>query len=347
MMRSEVIIGVDVHKYSHTAVGINLYGEDVVHKTFSNNTIDSIITSLKQLEQTDTNIVIGLEDINGYGKKLNKELIDNGFCVYHIPSVLTERQRKKTTHKAKSDYLDAKGVAKATLLTHRALPQVTLTQKRNYAEAIRGIIDDREDLVSRQTELKNQLHVLLHEHFGDDYKKGKRNIFTKRLIGEYKQKCKLDKTYSTRRIERKLEELEYVQTLIKELEVEIRDLKDNRINALEAMNGCGKVTACKILGEIKDIRRFSKEGKLARYAGVAPREHSSSRSIRMYTDKGGNRRLNRAIHTIALSQIGNRGSEESKDYYAKKKHEGKSNLHSLRCLKRQIVREVYKILMSC
>lgn len=344
-MNDEVIVGVDVHKYSHTAVGINLYGEDTFHLDFSNESISTFITSLKNI-QNEKQIVIGLEDTNGYGKFLGKELIQEGFKVYHIPAVTTERQRKKTTHRNKSDYLDAKGVAKATLLSHRALPQVILTQDKQRAEEIKSIVDDREDLVSRQTELKNQLHNLIHEYLGDNYKEGKRNIFSQKMLKHYKLKL-TQADYMSRRILRKIEELEHMQELIKQLEKELDAIQDNRIQALEDLSGCGKITACKVIAEIKDIHRFSKESKLAKYSGLAPRESSSGRSRRMYTDRAGNRRLNKAIHTIALSQIGNRGSESSQIYYEKKKSEGKSKLHSLRCLKRQVCKEVYRILMSC
>lgn len=346
MTKPEVIIGVDIHKYSHTAVGINLYGEEVFQLDFSNRSLDKMVTSLKEIQNTKQ-LMIGLEDINGYGKKLQQTLVIEGFEVYHIPPVMTDRERKKTSHRNKSDYLDAKGVAKATLLAHRALPQVILTQEKVKAEELKSIVDDREDLVARQTELKNQLHNLLHEILGDDYKFGKRNIFSKYMISMYEKKLLKKSSYQSRRIKRKLRELKHIQEMIKELENELQSFTDERLDKLNNISGCGRLTACKVVAEIKDITKFSKESKLARYSGLAPRESSSGKSGRMYTDRAGNRKLNKAIHTIALSQIGNRGNKKSRRYYEKKKNEGKSNLHALRCLKRQVVKEIYRTLLSC
>lgn len=346
MEKPEVIIGVDVHKYSHTAVGINLYGEEVFQLDFSNKTIDKMITSLKGIKNIQQ-LMVGLEDINGYGRKLQQTLVDEGFLVYHIPPIMTERERKKTTHRNKSDYLDAKGVAKATLLAHRALPQVMLTREKERAEELKSIVDDREDLVVRQTELKNQLHNLLHGYLGDEYKCGKKDIFSKGMIKFYEDKLEKTNHYLGRRILRKLKELRYIQGMVKELESDLNTFEDRRIDKLAEISGCGRLTACKLVSEIKDITRFSKESKLARYSGLAPRESSSGRSKRMYTDRAGNRKLNKAIHTVALSQIGNRGNKKSKKYYEKKKAEGKSNLHSLRCLKRQVLKEIYRTLLSC
>lgn len=346
MERPEAIIGVDVHKYSHTAVGINLYGEDVFHLDFSNQDIITMITSLKSIQQTK-HVIVGLEDTNGYGKRLNKQLVAHGFEVYHIPPVMTERQRRRTTHRNKSDYLDAKGVAKATLLAHRALPQVMVTHSSQTAEEIKSLVDDREDLVSRQTELKNQLHQLLHEQLGDNYKQGRGNIFSRSMLRYYRKQLVNESNHLSRRIMRKIEELEHTQRLIKELEEELQAIEDVRVTRLAEISGCGRLTACKLIAEIRDIQRFSQESKLARYSGLAPRESSSGRSKRLYTDRAGNRKLNKAVHTIALSQIGNQGNAAAREYYAKKKAEGKSNLHSLRCLKRQVIKEVYKVLLSC
>jgi transposase len=107
-----------------------------------------------------------------------------------------------------------------------------------------------------------------------------------------------------------------------------------------ALNGC-VLTATKIVVEIGDVRRFQAEAKLAKYAGIAPTQSQSGKKNRHHTNPFGNRKLNKAVHAIALSQIGNRGNGEGKTYYHKKVAEGKSKLWSLRCLKRYIIRRIY------
>jgi transposase len=110
------------------------------------------------------------------------------------------------------------------------------------------------------------------------------------------------------------------------------------------LNGCGVLTAVKIIVEIGDVRRFQSEAKLAKYAGIAPTQSQSGKKNRHHTNPFGNRKLNRAVHTIALSQIGKSGNEESKTYYQKKLAEGKSKLWALRCLRRFIIRRLYSTL---
>ncbi|MDP9352410.1 MAG: transposase, partial [Chloroflexota bacterium] len=59
---------------------------------------------------------------------------------------------------------------------------------------------------------------------------------------------------------------------------------------------------------------------------------------------GGNRKLNRAFHIIALVQL--RCNPLAKAYYARKRSEGKTGREALRCLKRQLVNVVYRLLRS-
>ncbi len=112
----------------------------------------------------------------------------------------------------------------------------------------------------------------------------------------------------------------------------------------ESLIGCGTLTACKIAVEVGDVRRFQTEAKLAKYAGIAPTQSQSGNKNRHYTNKFGNRKLNKAVHSIALSQIGNSGSEEGKTYFHKKVAEGKSKLWALRCLKRHLIRRIFVLL---
>ncbi len=345
-IQNTLFVGVDVHKYSHTAVVIDCFNQEKFSLSFSNSSVKKFITKVRDVAD-NKNIVFGLEDINGNGKLLAENLVNNNFPVFNVPSVMVERLRKKTTHRNKSDYLDAKGVAKVTLLSHRTLPQKILSQEAEVANDIQGLAYDREFLIGNQTRIKNQLHALLHKKFGDDYKEGKSTsaIFSDKQVEKYHSKLSrsaiLDK-----RIRRKFEDLKTIKLRKKEIGNDLKELaaKCNSAKKLTPLKGCGLVSTCKIIAEIKDIKRFDSSEKLVRYAGLAPRESSSANSSKRYTDHAGNRNLNKAVHFIALAQIGNRGSIEAKRYYKKKLSEGKSRLHSLRCLKRQIVVRVFRLL---
>jgi transposase len=77
-------------------------------------------------------------------------------------------------------------------------------------------------------------------------------------------------------------------------------------------------------------------------AGVAPIPASSGEVRRMRLNRGGNRRLNRALYTIALSQAWHH--QPARTYIARKQAEGKSWAEALRCLKHRIARPVFRLL---
>lgn len=116
---------------------------------------------------------------------------------------------------------------------------------------------------------------------------------------------------------------------------------------LLAINGCGPLTAAKkILGEAANVDRFRSEAHFARYAGVAPiPEWSGESQGRMRRATSGNRQLNRALHTIAMSQI-RKGGLGGEDYYRRRVAEGNRHAQAIRCVKRRISRHVYNCLIA-
>ena len=86
--------------------------------------------------------------------------------------------------------------------------------------------------------------------------------------------------------------------------------------ALLEIPGCGVITAARILAEVGGIERFATEARLASYAGVAPLDASSGRQQRHRLNRAGNRQLNRALYTIALTQI--RIHPPARDYIARR-----------------------------
>lgn len=297
-------------------------------------------------------LLIGLEDVKGNGLHLFRFLKAAGFNLNYVPAVLTDRERKHSVHHEKSDYLDALRVGKVILTKiEETLPASNiLTQESDSLRELDLLLQEREELVREQTALKNQLHVLLHQHYGNSYKRGCRDIFSTINLNWYRSDLKESKASNLAPgIIRRLDRLMLTSLQIKEIDQTIKQT-DKTIPEVKALTtqvkGCGNLTACKIVVEVGTIQRFSSKEKLAKYAGIAPVRYQSSSSKRVYTNSGGNRKLNQAIHTIALSQIGKYGLDQAKIYYDKKTKEGKSKLWALRCLKRHICNRVYVVLKN-
>jgi hypothetical protein len=83
-----------------------------------------------------------------------------------------------------------------------------------------------------------------------------------------------------------------------------------------------------------DVRRYPDRNAFAAANGTAPLPASSGRTVRHRFNPGGNRQLNRALYTIAITQI--RGDTEGRAYYERKRAAGKTRREALRCLKRKL-----------
>ena len=157
-----MFVGIDVHKDTHTAVGISPYGEKLFEITVGNYKEDFETLDLLVKEHSGVlSPYIGLEDCHGYGERLAQYLVA-GYPVIHVPSIMVDRQRQNATHPEKSDSLDALGVAKVMMQSIDTLPVYTLTEESQRAKQLKEISMDREYLVEERTRLKNHLHSILH-----------------------------------------------------------------------------------------------------------------------------------------------------------------------------------------
>jgi transposase len=73
-------------------------------------------------------------------------------------------------------------------------------------------------------------------------------------------------------------------------------------------------------------------------------EASSGKVVRHRLNRGGNRDANRALHMICVVRMGS--DQRTRSYVARRTAEGKSKWEIMRCLKRYIAREVYRVLLS-
>ena len=339
-------VGIDVHKDTHTAVGITPFGEKLFEITIGNYKSD-----FKALENKvgnargDLSPYFGLEDCHGYGERLSAYLVESGVPVVSVSSVMVDRLRKKATHPEKSDSLDALGVAKVMMSDIDSLPVYTISEESRKAKQIKEISLDREYLVEERTRLKNHLHNLLHRIYNSEYRSKFKDPFSLKAL-KYWDKSRVScDPFLLRSVKRKTKRLIAMHYEIVELEKELEQLlKDGY--TIQTASGCGTIIAGMIVGEIGDIGRFHSPGALAKYAGCSPRECSSGKSHRHKKTLSGNRRLNSAFHRMALSQISPMGNEKARTYFKRKITEGKSKSQALVCLRRQLVNIIWCMLKN-
>lgn len=336
-----MFIGVDVHKDTHTAVGVSPFGEKLFEITVGNYKKD-FEALINKVEETKGALspYFGLEDCHGYGERLSEYLFGNGHQVLAVPAIMVDHARQKATHPEKSDSLDALGVAKVMMQNIDTLPKYTISEESKKAKQIKELSIDREYLVEERTRLKNHLHSLLHRIWNTGYKDMYKDPFSLKALRYWsKTKPKCDQ-FLLRSMKRKVKRLLDIRDDVLELEKELEVLL-NENYTIQTASGCGITIAGTIVGEIGDINRFHSPGALAKYAGCAPRECSSGKTHRHRKTRSGNRRLNCAFHRMALSQISRSGNEKAKAYFKRKISEGKSKSQALVCLRRQMVNIVW------
>lgn len=341
---SALFIGVDVHKDTHTAVGLSPLGEKIFEVTIGNYEKD-FETLAKKVESVKGSLspYFGLEDCHGYGERLAEYLFEK-YPVIHVPSIMVDRLRENATHPEKSDSLDACGVAKVMLTESDTLLPYTVSEESKRAKQIKELSMDREYLVDERTRLKNHLHVILHRIWNREYNTKFKDPFSLKALRYWLTSKPSCDPFLMRMMKRKAKRLVDLFHEIKELEQEMETMLDEGQYTVQTASGCGVTVAAAIVGEIGDIARFGSPAQLAKYAGCAPRECSSGKTKRYRKTRSGNRRLNCAFHRMALSQISRSGNDLAKKYFKRKVSEGKSKSQALVCLRRQMVNIIWMML---
>ena len=106
----------------------------------------------------------------------------------------------------------------------------------------------------------------------------------------------------------------------------------------------GPVHAAQLIGYSGDVSRFTNRDAYASYNGTAPVGRSSGGRIVHRLSQRGNRKVNHALHMVAVTQIRNPGTE-GRIYFERKVSEGKTKKEALRSLKRRVSNAVYRQLL--
>src|SRR5207244_5465312 len=106
--------------------------------------------------------------------------------------------------------------------------------------------------------------------------------------------------------------------------------------------GVGPLAAAQLVISWSHQGRIRNEAAFARLAGCAPIPASSGKTIRYRLDRGGDRRLNRALHMILVTR--RRSHPATIAYIERRIREGKSRREANRCIKRYLARSLYRLL---
>ncbi len=332
-----IVIGVDVHKHSLTAVAVDELGRTLAeHSSASEG--GGILAWARSLGEER---LWAVEDCRHVSRGLEQLLLEGGEQLVRVPPRLTAPERRHGRSRGKSDSIDALAVARAALREPRL--QGPRPQEPQLRE-LKLLVDHRDDLVDERRRSQQRLRWHLHEldpSLQVPLGALDRGVWIERLG---RQLARREQTTQVRIARDLLGRCRTLTRSIGELERQLQERTQTLAPRLLELAGCGPLSAAKLLCEIGPIDRFASDAQLARHAGVAPLEASSGKRRRHRLDRGGNRQLNCALHRIAVTQ--GRTHAPARAYLERKQNEGKSRREAIRCLKRQLARTVFTTLKS-
>ena len=139
-------------------------------------------------------------------------------------------------------------------------------------------------------------------------------------------------------------DLAHYEAQMKTSKARLRQAVAATSTSLTEIRGVGVVTAAMIIGHVGDVTRFKSAAHFASYNGTAPIEASSGDNKRHRLNPRGNRQLNYAIHVAVITQL--RYPCEGRQYYDRKRAEGKNAKEAIRALKRQISNVIFRALVA-
>ena len=141
-----------------------------------------------------------------------------------------------------------------------------------------------------------------------------------------------------------LTELRRHHKAIKQVERQLDAALDEHGTCLTDIVGIGRVGAATLISVVGDPTRFATHAKFASFAGVAPLEVSSGDRQRHRVNRGGQRQVNKILHTAAMQQVCR--DTDGRTYYRRKRDQGMTHMEALRCLKRQIAKAVWRTMIA-
>lgn len=335
---TSIVAGVDTHKDTHTAAALDAAGRLLGIQAFPASPAGyaELLGWLRGFGEVDR---VGIEGTSSYGSGLTRYLAQERLVAVEVSRPNRQTRRRN----GKSDPADAEAAARA-VLAHDELGQPK--SQDGPVEIVRLLRLQRRSAIQARTQAANQLHAVLSTA-PEPLRSSLRQLSLKRLISsasKFRQSLSVNLVAATRLVLRGLAQRwvaldAEVSALDKHLEQHIRAIAPELLR----LRGVGTDVAGTLLVAAGDNpTRIKKEASFAALCGVSPVDASSGRQHRHRLNRGGNRDANRALWVVALVRL--RCDPKTRQYVARRTSEGMSKPEILRCLKRYIARQLFRII---
>lgn len=338
-MVAAVMIGVDPHKGSHTAVAIGAAEEPLDELRVRASTVQAqrlLAWAASWPERT-----WAIEGAGGLGHLLAQQLLAAGERVLDVQPKLGARVRLLAAGSVnKNDPNDARAVAVAALRS-ASRREVAVD---DHAAVLKVWAKRYRDLGRARTQVACRLHAVLCELVPGGVSKRISAAAAAHLLESITPPGVVEAARRELAAEF-LEDLRRVDDQMREAKKKLATAVRASATSLTEVFGVGPVVAATVIGDVRDVSRFASRDHFAAYNGTAPIEVSSGRRKIYRLSRRGNRRLNHAIHMAAVTQVSHRHSD-GRAYYERKLAEGKTPKEALRSLKRRLSDTIFAHLQA-
>ncbi len=329
-----VMIGIDPHKGSHTAVA--LAADETRLGQIRVRASAAQLENLRAWAASWTERIWAIEGATGLGRLLAQQLLAAGEQVLDVQPKLAARVRLLNTGTVnKNDPNDARSVAVAAMRS----PDVRAVAAEDHATVMKVWVRRHRDLSRTRNRIVCRLHAILCDLVAGGFPKQLsaiqaaavlEGIQTVDAVGE----ARLELAHEL------LEDLRRVDEQRRAAKRRLAKIVAASGTTVSQVYGAGPVVTATVIGDVGAISRFPTRDHFAAYNGTAPIEASSGNRTIHRLSRRGNRHLNHAIHMAAVSQISHH-STAGRDYYLRKIDEGMAPKSALRALKRKISDALY------
>ncbi|MCC9055345.1 IS110 family transposase, partial [Microbacterium sp. F2E] len=285
----------------------------------------------------DLDVLWVIEGIGSYGARLAQTVAQTGYQVAEAPRMNARTNRGV----GKSDPLDARRIAAAALpleITHLRSPR----DDDGERAALRVLVTAREHMTTERTGTINALTALLRTvNLGID---ARRPLTSTQVTEITRWRARAETVAAATARAEAIRLAKRVTALNDEL-AENRLRMEALVHATPAATlldepGIGVVTAAITMTAWSHVGRLRSEAAFASLAGVNPIPASSGNTARHRLNRGGDRRLNRALHMAVVTRM--RCDPATRAYVERRRTEGRTNKEIRRCLKRYLARRIYR-----
>lgn len=343
----DAVVGIDTHRDTHQVEIALPTGAPLATCTITNDTRGYARLLAWIAERTpgpagSARLAVSIEGTRSYGLGVARAVSAAGLLVIEAE----QPTRKDRRGRGKSDPIDAHlAVTYALALEVDRLPTPRADGDR---DALRILLDARHDLTTTATAQTNRLRALLRDGDDTDGRLAAATL-TLAVLGALARRrlpAHATRAHAVRQAEiRRLAlAVRDARRALKTNHTELQTILDELAPGLTDRPGLGAVCAAQVLVSFSHPGRVRHEAAFAALAGVSPLPASSGRTVRHRLNRGGDRALNRALHTIALTRT--RSCPRTRAYIARRIAQGKTPREIRRCLKRYIARELYRTLTT-